>query len=536
MSTSYRLLGRIETGALAELYEALQEPGGTQAVIKLFHEKTSDPRYAAVLARTYGALGALRHEGLVPLLDLGFVQGRLAVVREAVTGHTLGTVLQRLHAREVLLPPLLALSLLLQLLEAVQLAHEAGVVHGALTPGNVLLSRAGVPSIADFGALQALLEVPRLERTFAARGRSAYRAPELGRGEPPTAQADVYSLGAIAYELLTRRQALLPESGGSARAAGLPPPSRLDRRIPAKVDPLILRALEASPSRRFRSCAEFATALRNVLAAQGGVPGAEELRRFLAELLPPQASSPGASGPLPFTERFTLTPVSTASLAQVSDDALEKSVVARPAYSPTLEVEEPVGQLPSDTLRDLPAAPTAQAGKAPATWPEFLPEPPTSPGSVLAAGASVPSPTLETPRAGAALYRRNAGVGLTVGAVVGLGVFLWVSTQQPREVLETPVTHEGGPPASEGDGASASLQPAEVDARNEGLAYLTLRTSLAVQVTIDGVRVNQPLPLVRYPVKPGYRRIVVETLDRTRRREVFELHFGRGQHRQVEPF
>jgi serine/threonine-protein kinase len=499
MSTPYRLLRRIETGELAELYEALQEPGGGQVVIKLFHEKTSEPRYAAVLAEASGALGARRHEGLLPLLDLGFVQGRLALVREAMTGHSLGTVLQRLHAREVQLPPLLALSLLLQLLESVQQAHEAGVVHGALTPGNVLLSRAGVPAITDFGALQAQLSVPRLERAFAARGRGAYRAPELSRGEPPTPQADVYSLGAIAYELLTRRQALLSE-GGSTRVASLPPPSRLDRRIPSRLDPVLLRALEVTPSRRFRSCAEFASALRKVLAAQGGVPGAEESRRFLAELLPPQAS-PGDSGPLPFAEPFTLRPVSAVSREQVSDEALETSVEG-----------QPLGERPSDTLRDLPkveAAPT----NAPDTWPELRVEPPTAPHDVPTVGALTSSATSR--------HSRRVGVGLALGGLVGLGVLLTVSPRESGDVLDAPGT---------------GVQVAEVRELAEGRAYLTLRTSLEVQVTIDGVRVEQRLPLVRYPVKPGHRRIVVETLDRTRRREVFELHFGRGQHRQVEPF
>ncbi len=493
MSTPWRLLGRIETGELAELYEGRQEPGGGRVVIKLFHPKTSDPRYAAVLARTYDALGGQRHEGLVPLLDLGFVQGRLAVVREAVTGHPLGTVLQRLHAREVHLPPLLALSLLLRLLEAVQVAHEAGVVHGALTPGNVLLSRAGVPAIADFGALQALLAVPRLERAFAAQGRSAYRAPELGRGEPPTPQADVYSLGAIAYELLTRREALLPDTGGRQRAASLPPPSRLDRRIPSRVDSLILRALDATPSRRFRSATEFASTLRNVLTAQGGVPGAEELRRFLAELLPPQ-DSPAAAGPLPFTGPFTLTPVSHVSQAQVGEEVPETSGVARPAYSPTLEMEE-----------------------APDTRPDFRAEPLPTLEDVPAAGAPAPATLQETPRVEAPRHRRRVGGGLALGLLAGLGLLVGIALQAPQEALET------------------SLQAAEVDTRNEGQAYLTLRSALDVQVTIDGVPVEQPLPLVRYPVKPGYRRIVVETRDRTRQRKVFEVHFGRGQHRQLEP-
>jgi serine/threonine-protein kinase len=108
-------------------------------------------------------------------------------------------------------------------------------------------------------------------------------------------------------------------------------------------------------------------------------------------------------------------------------------------------------------------------------------------------------------------------VGLALAGLVGLGILLGVASWEPQEVRDT------------------SVQPAEVDARNEGRAYLSLSSSLDVRVTIDGVPVEAPLPLVRYPVKPGYRRIEVETLDRTRQRKVFEVHFGRGQHRQLEP-
>ncbi|WP_232536810.1 serine/threonine protein kinase [Cystobacter fuscus] len=373
MSSAYRLNGRIEAGELAELYDAVQEPGGSGVVIKLFHPKTSDPRYATTLAATYSVLNPLRSEGIVHVLDVGFVKNRLVVVREAVDGSNLGVALQRLNTKEVLLPPAVALNLVIQLLESVERAHAEGIVHGALTPGNVLLSRSGAPHVCDFGALHALLAVPELKRAFVGRGRSAYRAPEVGRGGEPDVLSDVYSIGAIAYELLTLREAVIPEGGISTRRAGLPPPSRLDRRVHARLDPLILRALEPTPTRRFRSCAEFATALRGFLANQGGLPGTEEQRRFMTELLPNQVSF-GASGPVPITERFTLTPISGVTLAQVSADALDKSVVARPSFSPALSE--------ADTMDAPPAfeeySGSFQSGPSPAPPEPALHAPPVS--------------------------------------------------------------------------------------------------------------------------------------------------------------
>ncbi len=338
MTASYRLTGQIEAGDLAELYKASQESSG-DVVVKLFHPKTSDPAYARDLAETSRVLSSLPHTGIVHSVDIGFVKQRLAVVREHVDGYTLGTALQRLHTKEVILPSAVALYLVIQLLETVQKAHDAGVIHGAITPGNLLLSREGVPGICDFGALKALMAVPELKRGFATRGRSAYRAPEVGRGDEPTAVSDVYSLGAIAYELLTLREAVVSGGGISTRSGGLPPPSRLDRRINSRLDPLILRAVEPLPSRRFRSAGDFASALRNFFSASGGMPGQEDLRRFVSELVPNEVNL-STLGPVPFSEPFTLTPVSGAEIAHVHAEPLEASVVARPSFSRSLSEDE----------------------------------------------------------------------------------------------------------------------------------------------------------------------------------------------------
>ena len=331
MSGTYRLIGRTEAGDLAELYESLLLPSIPVAV-KLFLPRTSDPAYARSVAETVRLLQPVRHPGLLHVVDVGFVRQRLAVVREDVDGFTLGVALQRLNTKEVLLPPTVALSIVIQLLETVQLAHDAGVVHGAITPGNVLLARDGFPAICDFGALQALLSVPQLKRTFAHRGRSAYRAPEVTRGETPTEASDVYSLGAIAYELLTLREAVVPGSGVSTRREALPPPSRLDRRINSRLDPSIMRALDPAPQRRFRSCGEFAQALRNFLSAGGGLPGAEEVARFVSELFPNEVSI-AAPGPVPFAEPFQLEAVSGAEMEDLHAEEYEASIVQRAPYS-----------------------------------------------------------------------------------------------------------------------------------------------------------------------------------------------------------
>ncbi|WP_205519719.1 serine/threonine-protein kinase [Pyxidicoccus caerfyrddinensis] len=341
MSATYRLTGRIEAGELAELYEGLALPA-TEVVVKLFHPKTSDPAYALDLAETTRLLQSVRHPGILHVVDIGVVRQRLAVVREEVEGFTLGTALQRLHTKEVVLPPAVALHIVIQLLEAVQQAHEAGVLHGALTPGNVVLSRDGTPAVCDFGALRALMAVPQLRRSFANRGRGTYRSPEVTRGEAHTEQSDVYSLGAIAYELLTQREPVVAGGGGvsTRRSEALPPPSRLDRRINSRLDSLILRALEATPQRRFRSCGEFASSLRNFLSASGGLPSVDDVRRFVVELFPNEVSLAGTVGPAPFKETFTLEPISGAEMDDLHAEEPEASIIQRTPFSRSLSETE----------------------------------------------------------------------------------------------------------------------------------------------------------------------------------------------------
>ncbi|MCP3142165.1 serine/threonine-protein kinase [Pyxidicoccus xibeiensis] len=344
MSATYRLTGRIENGELAELYEALHLPG-VEVVVKLFHPKTSDPAYALDLAETTRLLQPVRHPGILHVIDIGVVRQRLAVVREDMDGFMLGTALQRLHTKEVILPSAVALYIVIQLLEAVQQAHDAGVVHGALTPGNVLLGRDGNPAVCDFGALRALMAVPTLKRTFGNRGRGTYRAPEVTRGDTPDVQSDIYSLGAIAYELLTQREPVVPGSKGvsTRRSEALPPPSRVDRRLNGRLDPIILRALEPTPQRRFRACGEFAAALRNFLSASGGMPGIDDVRRFVGELFPNEVSV-AALGPPVFKEPFTLEPISGAEMDDLRAEELEASIVQRAPYSRSLSEEEAVAE------------------------------------------------------------------------------------------------------------------------------------------------------------------------------------------------
>lgn len=330
MSARYQLTRLIEAGELANLYGA-ERSDGVAVVVKLFHPKTTDLAYAQKFAELSRRVRTLP-EGLVAhTLDLGLVNRQLAVVREDVDGVSLGQVLRRLNSKEVAIVPPLALGLVIEIADALERAHGAEVLHGALTPGNVLLASAGFLSLCDFGVLRAIDAAPGLRKVFGSTGRNNYRAPEVTRGEPSTVSSDVYSLGAIAYELLTLKEPVQERAGQSVSRgkSGLPAPSRIERRLNARIDPIILRALDANPQRRFRSANELAQGIRNFLSASGGLPGAADVRKLVLEV---KALVPAVNvESLPLQGQFELAPIEGAQL--VASGERSGFFTSRPPFS-----------------------------------------------------------------------------------------------------------------------------------------------------------------------------------------------------------
>ena len=432
---SYRLTGRLEQGELAELYKA-ERDDGARVLVKMFHPRTSDAAYAQALAETSRVLNPLAHQGVVHFLDLGMVGGRLALVREYVDGFSLGVALQRLATKEVILPPAVALHLVIGLLEIAQRAHEAGLVHGAITPGNILLSYDGHPWLCDFGALQAL-EASSALRAMAGKGRGTYRAPEVSKGEPPTVESDIYSLGAIAYELLTLKE-LSPGKGMSVRREAIPPPSRLDRRINARVDPIVMRSVEMVPARRYRSCVEMTTALRNFLSVSGGMPSREDVSKFVEELFPNEVRVE-TLGPVPFDAPFKLEPVSGASLPAL-DEVRPSGLHPRSAFTQAFAAARPASRPESEVdTRD-------EAAPSPPPPPGPLPSPVAVSAELARAATEWEAPAAAAAPSGPRLHRPGQRSGPSgPGAAYGAGA---APVHRPRAHLSEPVqVPEGVDPA-----------------------------------------------------------------------------------------
>jgi len=275
----YRLDALLGAGAMGEVYRAFDARLGRHVALKALPARYADsPERVRRLEAEGRAAAAIAHPNVVAVFDVGSEDGVPYVVSELVEGETLRSRLDRGP-----LPRAEALSLGLQLARGLAAAHAKGVVHRDLKPANLVVTGDGTLKILDFG-LARLAGAPGAEATEPGTllGTSGYLAPEQARGEPADARSDLFSAGAILYELLGGRRAF----GGATFAERL---SAVLRDTPAPLDdpagPAVLRCLEKDPRRRFESANDLAWTLEGLAtpSARGPqaarAPGAQVSRR-----------------------------------------------------------------------------------------------------------------------------------------------------------------------------------------------------------------------------------------------------------------
>jgi tetratricopeptide (TPR) repeat protein len=215
------------------------------------------------------AVAALRHPNVVQVYDVGDADGRPYFTMEFMEG---GSLADRLSGTPQSARP--AAELIATLGEAVEAAHQSGVVHRDLKPGNVLLTADGIPKISDFGLARRLDHGSALTRTGAPLGTPSYMAPEQAEGKsnivgPAT---DIYALGTILYELMTGRPPFKAEAGAETLrqviSANPVPPSRLNANVPRDLETICLKCLHKEPHLRYASAAALAKDLHHFLRGE----------------------------------------------------------------------------------------------------------------------------------------------------------------------------------------------------------------------------------------------------------------------------
>jgi CRP-like cAMP-binding protein len=263
----YYVVHEVGRGSTGVVYLSHDPFYGRDVAIKLYHATASDDAEGRNVRRMFlreaNMAGRLQHPNIVPIFDAGEEAGR----RYVVTEHIHGARTLSAYCREGnLLPVERVVGIIYKVSKALHYAHARGVVHRDIKPSNILLTQDGDVRIVDFGiALVADSDISRLEGVA---GSPAYMSPEQVQGLELDSRSDLYSVGAVTYEMLCGQRPFRAGALGKLLkqvVQGSPEPLRSVREeIPEDLEAVVMRALERDPGRRYRNGAELAADLTRV--------------------------------------------------------------------------------------------------------------------------------------------------------------------------------------------------------------------------------------------------------------------------------
>ncbi len=254
----YRLVERIGSGGMADVWRARDTDLDRDVAIKVLHENFArDKEFVERFRREASAAAGLQHQNVVSVYDRGNWEDTYYIAMELIEGSALRDLINRgLDVGE-------SIEVTRQVLAAAGFAHSRGIVHRDLKPMNVLIDREGRIRVTDFGIARA--GNSEITQTGSVMGTAQYISPEQAQGLDVGPTSDIYSIGIILFEMLTGR---VPFNGENAVAIAMkqvteepPLPSSLNPAVGPALDAVVMRALAKDPAQRFQSAAEMTAAL-----------------------------------------------------------------------------------------------------------------------------------------------------------------------------------------------------------------------------------------------------------------------------------
>ncbi len=316
VDSRYRILRRLGSGGMADVYCAEDTHLGREVALKVLHRRfAQDEEFVERFRREASAAAGLQHPNVVGVFDRGRHDGTYYIAMEYLTGRTLKDII----AAEAPLDQTRVVDLGTQILEAAGFAHRHGVIHRDFKPHNVIVDAAGHAKVTDFGIARA--GASEMTETGSIMGTAQYLSPEQAQGHAVTATSDLYSIGVMLYEMLAGR---LPFEGDSAVAVALKhlseppvPISQLRPDIHPALESVVMSALAKDPAHRWQSAEDFAAGLAAAgeQIAAGPVVGQDTAAFAPIPMPAPAPADTAAAGePRPEEERRRRWPLFTIGL------------------------------------------------------------------------------------------------------------------------------------------------------------------------------------------------------------------------------
>ncbi len=288
----YKVLARLGSGGMADVYCAEDQQLGRKVALKLLHRRfAEDAEFVERFRREASSAASLQHPNVVGVYDRGQWDGTSYIAMEYLPGRSL----KELIRREAPLDPVRAVDLTVQILKAARFAHRHGIVHRDLKPHNVMVDDEDRVKVTDFGIARA--GASDMTETGSIMGTAQYLSPEQAQGHAVDQSSDLYAVGVILFELLTGH---VPFDADSAVSVALkhvseppPAPSVLDPSVPPALEAVVLWALEKDPTQRPADADAFIHALEDARDAVvvEEAPG-QRTAMFAPAAIPPDPYGP----------------------------------------------------------------------------------------------------------------------------------------------------------------------------------------------------------------------------------------------------